>query len=283
MWRWAGSSEPGPDPRPRSRRAGPGKSRGPRGAPGIGTSLLVLIPALVAAAPVEAQTGLTQREALRLAFPEPAEIERHTAFLSDADLARAREMAGDRVTVEQSVVTYYTGRRNGEPLGVAYFDAHRVRTLPEVLMIVVTPGAEVERIEVLKFAEPPDYLPPEKWLEQFRGLELSPKLSRKGRIVNITGATLTSRAVTRATRRVLALHRVVDPLGEEGAGDPGGAEPDGGGVEADDGGGGQEGAGHRGAAGDAREDGDGGGAAGGGHPSVGRERSGGVGPAGGRP
>jgi hypothetical protein len=158
------------------------------------------------------QVRLTQEEALRLAFPEPAAIERRTAFLDESALSRARELAGPEVEVNQRVITYYVGTNGESALGVAYFDAHLVRTLPEVLMIVVTPDARIERIEILRFADPPDYLVPASWLGQFYGRELSDGLAVKRAIVNMTGATLTSRAVTSAARRVLALHAVIGPL-----------------------------------------------------------------------
>ncbi|GBD31630.1 hypothetical protein HRbin33_00589 [bacterium HR33] len=159
-----------------------------------------------------AQQRLTQEQALRLAFPEPARIERMTAFLSQADLERAREIAGPGVEIRSSVITYYLGRRGGEILGAAYFDRHRVRTLDEVLMIVVGPDDRIKHIEVLRFAEPPEYRPPEGWLRQLQDRALDDELSLKGAIVNLTGATLTSQAVVQAARRVLALHRVIAPF-----------------------------------------------------------------------
>ncbi len=177
-------------------------------------SHLLLLGASAAAA--EAQTSLTQDEALRLAFPEPAVVERQTAFLDDTDLERARELAGGDVKIDGRVISYYVGRVGGEALGVAYFDAHRVRTLSEVLMFVVTPGSRIARIEVLRFAEPPEYRAPENWLDQFTGLGLSERLSLRGSILNITGATLTAGAVTTASRRILALHSVINPLADTG-------------------------------------------------------------------
>jgi Na+-translocating ferredoxin:NAD+ oxidoreductase RnfG subunit len=114
--------------------------------------------------------------------------------------------------VSQSVVTYYVGSRDGATVGVAYFDAHRVRTLEEVLMVVVQPDDRIGRIEVLRFSEPPEYRPLEPWMAQFQGKELTPTLSLKRDIAMMTGATLTSNAVTRAVRRVLALHRRIRPL-----------------------------------------------------------------------
>ena len=100
-----------------------------------------------------AQVFMTQEEALRLAFPD-AEVERKTAFLDEAGLDSARVLAGSDVEIERGVVTYYVARADDEPAGVAYFDAHRVRTLPEVLMIVLDPAGTVDRVEVLKFDEP---------------------------------------------------------------------------------------------------------------------------------
>jgi Na+-translocating ferredoxin:NAD+ oxidoreductase RnfG subunit len=159
------------------------------------------------------QGTLTQQEALRLAFPAPMQIERRTAYLDDAQIARAKQLAGRDVEFGQRVVTYYAGVRDGKVTGIAYFDAHRVRTLPEVLMIVVGQTGEIQRIEVLKFNEPPEYRASQRWLDQFDHDTLGPDLSLKRGIVNMTGATLTSTAVTSAARRVLALDAVIRPFG----------------------------------------------------------------------
>lgn len=162
------------------------------------------------APPLQAQLSL--QEALQAAFPPPAVVERRTAFLSSGALDSARAEAGADAPVDQSVVSYYVATRGGAPMGVAYFDSHRVRTLNEVLMIVVGPDDKVQRIEVLRFGEPPEYHPRDGWLAQFEGHTLAPDLSLKGSIRAMTGATLTSNAVTRSVRRVLALHRQIHPF-----------------------------------------------------------------------
>lgn len=192
------AARPGRAPRPSSLAAG---------------AALILGLSWLAAPPAAAgQTLMTQEEALAVAFPAPAVLVRETAFLTDAQLARARRLAGDDVAIDQGVVTYYVARRGGAPEGVAYFDAHRVRTKAEVIMVALTPDGRVERVEVLKFTEPPEYLAPSGWIAQFDGRALDDDLSMKGGILNITGATLTARAMTRAVRRVLALHAVIEPL-----------------------------------------------------------------------
>lgn len=170
---------------------------------------LLLALALVAA-PAAAKVFLSVDEALKLAFPG-CKVERKTAYLTAAQVRSARELSG--VEVPSALVSYYVARRNGQPAGTAYFDTHRVRTLPETLMIVVDPQGRVGRIEVIAFREPEDYLPRGAWYEQFKGRSLDRELRLKQAIRPVTGATLTARATTDAVRRVLALHKLIGSAG----------------------------------------------------------------------
>ena len=172
---------------------------------GAGVLLFGVIPSAL-----DAQLSLD--EALQVAFPAPATIERRTAFLRPEDLEAARAQAGRDVPLTQRIVTYYLAREKGNPIGVAYFDSHRVRTLNEVIMVVVTPRDRIRTIEVLRFAEPPEYHASKPWLDQFRDQALTEKLSLKGDIKNLSGATLTSNAIAKAARRILALHSRIQPF-----------------------------------------------------------------------
>jgi len=162
----------------------------------------------VALAPAASATVyLTQDKALALAFPAGTTVERRAVFMTDAQLAKAREAAGPGIPVESALVTRYLGKdASGRVVGTAYFDTHRVRTLEETLMVVVGPDGKVARVEILAFGEPPDYLPKQAWLDQFQGHTLDQDLSVKRGIRGITGATLSSQAATDAVRRILAIH-----------------------------------------------------------------------------
>jgi len=172
-----------------------------------------------------ARVYLTQAEALAIAFPPPQEVDRRTLYLSEDQAVRTAALAG--APVDSRVVPYYVGRADGGITGYAYFDTHLVRTLPETVMMVVEPGGAIRRIDILSFEEPPDYLPGDRWLQQFRGRELGPGLTLNQEIRALTGATLSSRAITQATRRVLALHRlwVVPVAGPETGAQPGAGSP----------------------------------------------------------
>jgi uncharacterized protein with FMN-binding domain len=155
---------------------------------------------------VPARVLLDVEAALAEAFPG-CQVERGTVYLDAAQLARAREAAG--VEVSSGLVVPYGASCGGVPAGTAYFDAHRVRTLQETVMVVVDVAGRVERVEVLSFDEPPDYLPGAAWYRQFVGRVLDADLALARDIDGVTGATLTARATTEAVRRVLAVHGVL--------------------------------------------------------------------------
>ncbi len=182
--------------------------------------MLLLLLAL--AAPARASVLLTQEEALALAFPG-AQVERRTAYLEPEQLAEARRVAGEGVELRSALVPHYVATREGQMVGVAYFDTHRVRTEAATVMYVVDPDGRLRRVEVIAFAEPPDYLPRAAWLGQFQGRGLDPDLALKRGIRPMTGASLTAEGITAAARRVLALHRVITPRVEESP--PGTPEP----------------------------------------------------------
>ena len=173
---------------------------------------VALLGGLVLAAPAAPAAGkvfLSQEEALKLAFPAGTTIERRTAFLTEAQQQEARRLARSEEPPD-ALVTFYVGKdAEGRTIGTAYFDTHRVRTLPETILVLVGPSGETRRVEVLSFSEPEDYLPVPRWYRQFDGRPLDDDLSLKRKIPPVAGATLTTYATTEAVRRVLAIHRVL--------------------------------------------------------------------------
>lgn len=183
-------------------------------------ALLVLLALAGWAGQASSKVFLTVDEALRLAFPGSG-MTRRTAYLTAEQVRRARELSGEEVP--SALVTYYEAKKSGQSsqlVGTAYFDTHRVRTLPETLMVVVDPQGKVARVEVIAFREPEEYLPRGPWYGQFPGKRLDRDLQVKRSVPAVTGATLTVRATTSAVRRVLAIHQVLATAGKAGGSRP---------------------------------------------------------------
>ncbi len=168
-------------------------------------ALVSLLPGAAGAAVFE-----TQEQALSRAFPPPARVVRSTSFLSEQQLAEARKTA--QAPVDSAIVTRYPAfGADGTLLGTAYFDAHVVRTAREVLMVVVAPDRSVRSVDVLAFGEPQDYLPRVGWLRRAEGKRSAEGLFVGRALAHVTGATLTTRAIAAASRRVLALDAQIGP------------------------------------------------------------------------
>ena len=168
----------------------------------------IAMAALCAATPLGAAPVYgTREEALARAFPPPAMIERKTFFLTAGQRDRASRLAAAKI--ESALVVGYVGRRGAAILGTAYFDTHMVRTQAETLCITVLPDGSAGAVEVVAFHEPEDYLPRGKWLKLFEKKRLDDELSVGRGLAHVTGATLTTRAIAEAVRRVLAIHAVL--------------------------------------------------------------------------
>jgi hypothetical protein len=153
-----------------------------------------------------ATTLITVEEAIEHVFPGSSST-RETLFLTDQQELQVEAIGGSPPV--SPMATRFVVTEDGVPVGYAYLETHRVRTLPETLLIVVGADGRVVRVEVVVFREPLEYIPHPGWYKQFEGRGLKEDLSLKRGIRPVTGATLTARATTNAVRRVLAMHEVV--------------------------------------------------------------------------
>ena len=150
---------------------------------------------------------MTQQEALAGAFPAGSRVVRQTIFLSKEQLAAAKRESG--VDFGDQLIIRYVATAGDQPAGYAYFDTHRVRTLPETIMVVVKADGAIERVDILSFDEPTDYFPKRRWIDQLLGRKLDRELALDRAVRPISGASLSGRAIVNATRKVLALHHVL--------------------------------------------------------------------------
>lgn len=160
--------------------------------------------------PAGAKVFHSRQGAFKLAFPKADQIERRHVYLQPQQIQAVEKECACKL--HSKLLTVYVGKLRGQVLGYAYIDSHRVRTLPETFMLVLKPDGSVAAVHILAFHEPPEYQPPSRWLAQFVGHD--PKRAQARSIAGIAGATLSANAVTRATWRLLSVHRA---LGLSGA------------------------------------------------------------------
>jgi len=153
----------------------------------------------------QAKSYQTQQEAIHSAFPSQ-QVGRKTLFLTQEQVQRIERLA--RTKVDSRIVTYYVAKDASGVAGVAFFDRQLVRTMPVTFDVVVKPSGNLDRVEILSFDEPDDYLPPLRWLQLYRNRVLNDDLAIGHAIPHITGASLTSQAMNDGVRRALATFEV---------------------------------------------------------------------------
>ncbi len=154
-----------------------------------------------------AKVFYSRSEALEMAFPEADRIETDTFVLAEDQVSQIEKLAGS--SLDSKLVKIYRGLRGDELLGYAVIDVHRVRTLPEAFLVVLDPEGSVRSLRVLAFHEPLDYLPTQRWYDQFGEKGLAQTLRVGGDIHGVVGATLSAHATARGVRRSLAYYQVL--------------------------------------------------------------------------
>jgi Na+-translocating ferredoxin:NAD+ oxidoreductase RnfG subunit len=145
----------------------------------------------------------SKNEAMVLAFGENAQVETLSLFPDDQQMATIQQDA--KVKLDSGLFTFYVGKDKDKILGYAAIETNTVRTKPETLMIVLTPEGEVRNVYTLAFHEPPEYMPPERWFDQFNKRPLADMDFSKG-IQGISGATLSTRTAVNSVRKVMAVY-----------------------------------------------------------------------------
>lgn len=172
-------------------------------------ALAVAMPAILGtlwAAPAASGGLVTREQALAAAFPG-AEIKAERMFLTEAELKDAGELAGG--PIPSALIARYTALKEGRELGRAYVDTHIIRTKRESLLIILSAGGALRRIEVTAFLEPQEYLAPPGWYAQYNEKQLTRELHIQREIRPLAGATLTASATNQAARRILAIDQVL--------------------------------------------------------------------------
>jgi hypothetical protein len=105
------------------------------------------------------------------------------------------------------VLNRFIATKSDSVAGYGYFDTHIVRTMPETILVSINPDGTVHQVQILSFTEPDDYRPRPRWLTTIEGKKGTEIWPGRG-VPKVTGATLTTQAITDAVRRVLAIHSV---------------------------------------------------------------------------
>jgi len=151
------------------------------------------------------ETFLTREQALRVAFPRSASIEKKLVLPTPEQRAALEQRIG--ASNVPRVFTFWIGRdEHGRADGCAVIDDVLGKSEPITYMLVVEPDRRVRAIEILAYRESRGgEVRQPSWRAQFAGKSATSPLEVGRDIRNVAGATISCRAVTDGVRHQLAL------------------------------------------------------------------------------
>lgn len=158
------------------------------------------------AADGEVDVYLDLEEAPRAVFPEADSFERKDVPVDDAMRRRMKKRIGRlKPSIWEPFYITYTARKNGKIAGYAVIAEEIGKHRPITFIVGVTPQGEVQDVALMMYREPVgDEVRYEVFLKQFDDKRLEDPIFPRRDIKNITGATLSVRAMSRGVRKVLA-------------------------------------------------------------------------------
>ncbi|MHC4392230.1 MAG: FAD:protein FMN transferase [Planctomycetota bacterium] len=177
----------------------------------IGLLLGVLV-ILLAPLPARGQGGppppvedvyLTKKEALRRIFVDGERVDGTILELRVEEKRRIEERQGRRL-FEKGFVVYRGVRADGEVTGYAIITEEIGKYQPITFVVGVQPDGSVERVAVMVYRESHgSEVKRRRFLAQFDDKSLSDPIRQSRDIINVAGATLSVRSITRGVRKVL--------------------------------------------------------------------------------
>lgn len=156
--------------------------------------------------PEAVRVYFTPDEALDKVFAGADVVEPHTWTPTNAQREDLERNLGTSVT--ETSFDAWRGSKQAEDLGWAVVLEEKGRFKPITFMVHVRPHGQVGLVLVMVYRESRgDGVKRQRFLKQFRGKDLDDPLRLNRDVVGLTGATLSSRALTHGVRKALLLVR----------------------------------------------------------------------------
>lgn len=168
------------------------------------STLFILVLGCTLVSEGRAEVYLTPEQAIDLAFPDADEVQRQSLSLNAELRARIQERSRNRVAFSKMDV--YIGMSQGKPVGYAMIHHVKGKARPITFMTVIGPDGKVRQVEILAYRESHGgEIRYPSFLKQFIGKNISDPIRNKMDIRNISGATISCRAVADGVRTIVSL------------------------------------------------------------------------------
>jgi len=170
---------------------------------------LLLLPLVVRGQGSGATVYLTVEQAPKAVFPEADRFERRDIPVTPALSGKLRQwVAPAKPTIWEPFYMTFVARKEDQIIGYAVICEEIGKHRPITFIVGVTPDGKVKDAAIMMYREPQgDEVRHRGFLAQFAGKALDNPIMQHQDIRNVSGATLSVRALARGVRKGLAVIR----------------------------------------------------------------------------
>jgi hypothetical protein len=151
------------------------------------------------------QVYLTKKQALEVAFPGADTIKKEKHWLAEDEIKLIGKLCLQKI--KEKRFTFYSGIKNGKPMGYMLIDNIIGKSFPITFMTVLNTDGTVRDVEIMVYREPQGW---EVRYKTFRSQFYGKDSSSDSRAINsISGATLSVTSITTGVYKALATYKVL--------------------------------------------------------------------------
>ena len=152
---------------------------------------------------LSAQVLISPIEAMQEQYGSDAVVTKKNILLPNSKFQRVQKSA--KAKLDTKIYRIFTAKKGDTILGYGVLINRKVRSKNAVTLYFIK-DATLLGIEIIAFNEPLEYVPTKKWNAQFKNIKTDTMLQLNRDIPSISGATLSARSVTDASRIAFALY-----------------------------------------------------------------------------
>jgi len=142
-------------------------------------------------------------DAMKEQYGEDVQISKKNIMLTKKKYSTIEHEA--KVKLNTKIYRVFSAKKDNEVLGYGILINRKVRSKNAVILYFISKGKLLD-IEIIAFNEPAEYIPSKTWKSQFHNIQTTTMLKLSREIPTITGATLSARSVTDASRIAFAIY-----------------------------------------------------------------------------
>ena len=159
---------------------------------------------LIFALPLSAKVLISPIDAMKATYGSDATVSKKNILLSKQKAKLIEQKTKSRL--KSKIFRIFKATKESQLLGYGILINQQVRSKNTAVLYFISNDSMLKAIEIIAFNEPMEYLPSKKWNEQFNNTKTTKMLQVSKNIPTISGATLSAKAITDASRIAFGIY-----------------------------------------------------------------------------